>query len=223
MQLWAAAAGNRNADYVYERLTPGLQARADELGIERVPGAEEGEEILTMGWSSPFLAGTPIVKLSVSEPVTAEITYPGLTSDGNWWAWKDYITLERTEDAWLISEWERKEFFSITSYEDFREAYEDWLPDYLNSSLAGEDIAENLVQKDLAGEDPEYYEKTFHTPAAALEWALHLEGGETETQMQEEGKALVTYRFSDGEIEARMVQPGLSDGSGVWLPEAVVF
>ena len=223
VQLWAAAAGNRNADYVYERLTPGLQARADELGIERVPGAGEGEEILTMGWSSPFLADTPIVKLSVSEPVTAEITYPGLTSDGNWWAWKDYITLERTEDAWLISEWERKEFFSITSYEDFREAYEDWLPDYLNSSLAGEDIAENLVQKDLAGEDPEYYEKTFHTPAAALEWALHLEGGETETQMQEEGKALVTYRFSDGEIEAQMVQPGLSDGSGVWLPEAVVF
>ena len=116
-----------------------------------------------------------------------------------------------------------KKFFSITSYEGFREAYEDWLPDYLNSSLAGEDIAENLVQKDLAGEDPEYYEKTFHTPAAALEWAMHLEGGETETHMQEEGKALVTYRFSDGEIEARMVQPGLSDGSGVWLPEAVVF
>ena len=61
MQLWAAAAGNRNADYVYERLTPGLQARADELGIERVPGAEEGEENLTMGWSSPILADTPIV------------------------------------------------------------------------------------------------------------------------------------------------------------------
>ena len=41
--------------------------------------------------------------------------------------------------------------------------------------------------------------------------------------MQEEGKALVAYRFPDGEIEAQMVQPGLSDGSGVWLPEAVVF
>ena len=42
---------------------------------------------------------------------------------------------------------------------------------------------------------------------------------EAQTQMEEEGKALVTYRFQDGEIEVRMIQPGLSQGSDVWLPE----
>ena len=47
VQLWAAAAGNRNAEYVYESLSPELQARADELGIERTAAVDEdGKPVL---------------------------------------------------------------------------------------------------------------------------------------------------------------------------------
>ena len=220
VQLWAAAAGNRNAEYVYESLSPELQARADELGIERTAAVDEdGKPVLSMGWSSPFLAGTPVIKLSEGTPAEAEITYPGLTSDMIWWVWKDNITLEPEGDSWQITGWERREFFEISSCEAFQEAYEDWTPDYMSSSFEDHSFAEELVLRDLAGQDPEYYEEHFYTPEAALEWTLHLEGGEAQTQMEEEGKALVTYRFQDGEIEVRMIQPGLSQGSDVWLPE----
>lgn len=229
LQKWAEAAGNRDAAAVYEMLSPELQARAEELGIERTEG-ENGEEVMTMGWSSPFLAADPVVlvylSLDAEENVTAlkaDIIYPGITSEPLWWVWKDTIVLGMEGDSYQVTGWERRTFFEpITSYADFMEAYGNWMPDYLSASVSESSFADLLVQHDLAGTDPDYYGTAFESPVSALEETLHLSGGESQVQM-EEGAASVTYRFDDGEIQARMVQPGLSEGSEIWVPEEVSF
>ena len=37
--------------------------------------------------------------------------------------------------------------------------------------------------------------------------------------MQEDGSAIVADRFADKGIRVRMIQPGLSEGSEIWLPD----
>ena len=226
LTAWAQAAGSRDADAVYETLSPELRARAEEFGIEWGQD-ENGEEVLTMGWSSPFLVLDPVIEILPDSPegvLEAEITYPSITSNPLWWVWKDYLTLEPAGDAYQVTDWEQRMFFEpITSYADFAEAYESWMPDYFDASVVDRSFAEILVQHDLAGTNPEYYGTAFSNPSAGLEETLHLGGGESQTQMEGEGEALVTYRFQDGEIQARMVQPGLSEGSQIWVPKEVIW
>ena len=221
VQLWAAASGNRAAGIVYDMLSPELQARAEELGITRVVN-ENGEESLSMGWSSPFLAGTPVAVIGEGDILTAEITYPAMTSEPLWWVWKDYLTLKPAGDTWQVTDWECRTFFEITSRADAMEAYESWTPDYLAEDGGMESFASALTAHDLEGTDPDYYGTAFSTPEQGLREALHLVGGTGETQMQEDGSALVTIHFSDGDFMARMVQPGISEGSGIWLPEEIL-
>ena len=79
--------------------------------------------------------------------------------------------------------------------------------------------ADWLIYHDLEGTNPEYYGTVFSTPVRALEETLHVSGGTSETKMQEDGSAIVTYRFADTAIRVRMIQPGLSEGSEIWLPD----
>lgn len=220
-----------------------MEISCDECVLDEIGGEQKenyGEFLLTLAASAGFSPGRMpyFGKSSVKARIrsilgykkkrkawaaAAEITYPGLTSDGNWWVWKDYITLEQEEESWLVTDWERKEFFSIASLEDFREAYKDWMPDYLNGAIGDSSPADEFVCRDLAGQDPEYYEETFYTPEAALAWAFHLEGGTAEVKEEGEGRAVVEYHFPDGSIEVQLVQPGLEEGSRIWLPQTVEF
>ena len=225
LQKWAEAAGHRDAAAVYEMLSPELQARAEELGIERAAD-ENGEEVLTMGWSSPYLAADPVITvhagLDAEDNVislTAEITYPALTSEPLWYVWKDYLTLERDGDAYQVSGWERRTFFEFASLAEIQEAYRDWTPDYYEPVDGNRSAADWLIYHDLEGTNPEYYGTVFSTPVRALEETLHVSGGTSETKMQEDGSAIVTYRFADTAIRVRMIQPGLSEGSEIWLPD----
>ena len=204
---------------------PGGRGRAGGLGVERAAD-ENGEEVLTMGWSSPYLAADPVITvhagLDAEDNVislTAEITYPALTSEPLWYVWKDYLMLERDGDAYQVSGWERRTFFEFASLAEIQEAYRDWTPDYYEPVDGNRSAADWLIYHDLEGTNPEYYGTVFSTPVRALEETLHVSGGTSETKMQEDGSAIVTYRFPGTEIRVSMIQPGLSEAREILLVE----
>ena len=169
LEAWAQAVAERNADTVYEFLSPELQSKAQELGIEM---AENGVRV--MGWSSPFVpAGmSPMVWLSDGDTTQAVIAYPGMTSDPSWWVWKDFLTLEPEGDSYRVTQWEQKTYFEIASAADFSEAYEGWFPDYQSKAEGEKSFAEYLQEHADAGSNPAYYGK-YLTPKTAAEETLH--------------------------------------------------
>lgn len=218
LQSWARAVADRDADAVYEMLSPDLQADAEQLGVYL---AENGE--LVMGWSSPFVSeeASPVIEMSVENGrISAEITYPAMTSDPLWWVWKDYITLEEQGDSWQVAQWEQKDFFEISSYRDFREAYKNWFPNYLNGSeeTNADSFAAYLQEGHDVGSYPEYYDR-FLSPLDAAVLTLHLSGGEGTVEHRNYGEVWITYHWPDGEARIRMVQPFREDQDGIWVPQ----
>ena len=220
VKTFAEAAGNRDADTVWELLSPVLQ-HSDDLGIQVL-----GDGTRTMGVSSPFLADGPTISLSIGDgSADAEITYPSMTSDPLWWSWKDYITLEKNGDTYRVTSWKTKYYDDITSAAEFEEAYRMWQPDYLKSTDETADpdssFASYLVQNDLAESYPSYYGEAFSTPVKALETTLHVSGGIGKTENADGGDVWVNYEFPDGTIRVRMTQPGIDEGSRIWVPKEI--
>lgn len=220
VKTFAEAAGNRDADTVWELLSPVLQ-HSDDLGIQVL-----GDGTRTMGVSSPFLADGPTISLSIGDgSADAEITYPSMTSDPLWWSWKDYITLEKNGDTYRVTSWKTKYYDDITSAAEFEEAYRMWQPDYLKSTDETADLdssfASYLVQNDLAESYPSYYGEAFSTPVKALETTLHVSGGIGKTEDADGGDVWVNYEFPDGTIRVRMTQPGIDEGSRIWVPKEI--
>ena len=220
VKTFAEAAGNRDADTVWELLSPVLQ-HSDDLGIQVL-----GDGTRTMGVSSPFLADGPTISLSIGDgSADAEITYPSMTSDPLWWSWKDYITLEKNGDTYRVTSWKTKYYDDITSAAEFEEAYRMWQPDYLKSTDETADpdssFASYLVQNDLAESYPSYYGEAFSTPVKALETTLHVSGGIGKTEDADGGDVWVNYEFPDGTIRVRMTQPGIDGGSRIWVPKEI--
>ena len=217
VKTFAEAAGNRDADTVWELLSPVLQ-HSDDLGIQV---QEDG--IKTMGVSSPFLADGPTISLSIGDDnAEAEITYPSMTSDPLWWSWKDYITLEKNGDTYRVTAWKTKYYDDITSAAEFEEAYRMWQPDYLKPTDETADLdssfASYLVKNDVA---ESYYGEAFSTPVKALETTLHVSGGIGKTEDADGGDVWVNYEFPDGTIRVRMTQPGIDEGSRIWVPKEI--
>lgn len=194
VETFAKASADRDADTVWELLSPTLQSR-DDLGIQIL---EDGTK--TMGVSSPFTADSPRISISFGDGTAkAEITYPSMTSDPLWWSRKDYITLEKNGDIYQVIEWQARYFDVITSSEEFEEAYRMWQPDYLNASgEMGESFASYLVRNDSAGSYASYYGEAFSTPVKALETTLHVSGGVGTTESAEGSDMWVNYQFKDG-------------------------
>lgn len=221
---WAAAVASRDADRVFEMLSPKLQEKAEELGI-----FTEADGSRTMGWSSPFWAGTvePVVSVEMTEdPETKEIssasaviTYPAQTADPLWYVWKDSVTFERTETGWQTSAWESRTFFDITTAADFSEAYAQWKPDYLNladgmrepEKSFGDWLAENA-------RNGEQYALEYADPVRALELTLHVSGGSGQAAEREDGTVDVVYPFPDGDVTVQMVHPKGDGGELIWVP-----
>ena len=217
VKTFAEAAGNRDADTVWELLSPVLQ-HSDDLGIQVL---EDGTK--TMGVSSPFLADGPTISLSIGDGnAEAEITYPSMTSDPLWWSWKDYITLEKNGDTYRVTAWKTKYYDDITSAAEFEEAYRMWQPDYLKPTDETADLdssfASYLVKNDVA---ESYYGEAFSTPVKALETTLHVSGGIGKTEDADGGDVWVNYEFPDGTIRVRMTQPGIDEGSRIWVPKEI--
>lgn len=217
VKTFAEAAGNRDADTVWELLSPVLQ-HSDDLGIQVL---EDGTK--TMGVSSPFPADGPTISLSIGDgSADAEITYPSMTSDPLWWSWKDYITLEKNGDTYRVTAWKTKYYDDITSAAEFEEAYRMWQPDYLKPTDETADLdssfASYLVKNDVA---ESYYGEAFSTPVKALETTLHVSGGIGKTEDADGGDVWVNYEFPDGTIRVRMTQPGIDEGSRIWVPKEI--
>ena len=176
-----------------------------------------------MGVSSPFPADGPTISLSIGDgSAEAEITYPSMTSDPLWWSWKDYIILEKNGDTYRVTAWKTKYYDDITSAAEFEEAYRMWQPDYLKPTDETADLdssfASYLVKNDVA---ESYYGEAFSTPVKALETTLHVSGGIGKTEDADGGDVWVNYEFPDGTIRVRMTQPGIDEGSRIWVPREI--
>lgn len=217
VKTFAEASGNRDADTVWELLSPVLQ-HSDNLGIQIL---DDGTK--TMGVSSPFLADGPTISISFGDGnAEAEITYPSMTSDPLWWSWKDYITLEKNGDTYQVTAWETKYYDNIVSAAEFDEAYRMWQPNYLASTDdLDSSFASYLVQNDVAESYPSYYGEAFSTPVKALETTLHVSGGTARLEDADGGDVWVNYTFPDGSIRVLMTQPGIDEGSRIWVPKEI--
>lgn len=215
LTAWANAVAERNADAVYEMLSPKLQERAEEFGIET---AENGQRV--MGWSSPFVPDgtTPIVVLGEGETIQGEITYPAITSDPSWWIWKDYLTIEAESDSFRVTDWVQKEYFEINSLEEYLEAYRSYTPNYLHADGLEKSFAEYLQKHYEEGSNPDYY-GSYLSPSWAAENTLHLSGGTATVTSEREGTATVLYKWEDGAAEIEMVQPVKQGSGGIWVPK----
>ena len=222
VEAFAQASGDRDADTVWELLSPALQS-SDTSGVQTL---DDGTR--TMGVSSPFLADGPTISISFGDGnAEAEITYPSMTSDPLWWSRKDYITLEKSGDTYRVTAWETKYYDDITSAAEFDEAYRMWQPDYLEPTDGTEDtdssFASYLVKNDVAESYPSYYGEAFSTPVKALETTLHVSGGTAQLKDADGGDVWVNYRFPDGSIRVRMTQPGIEEGSRIWVPKEITM
>lgn len=222
VETFASASADRDADTVWELLSPALQSR-DDLEIEIL---EDGTK--TMGVSSPFPADDPRISVSFENgSAKAEITYPSMTSDPLWWSWKDYIILEKNGDIYQVTDWETRYFDEITGYADFWDAYSMWQPDYLEPTDVTSDtdssFAAYLVRNDVSEAYPSYYGEKFSSPVKALETTLHVSGGVGITENADGSDVWVSYQFRDGSIRVRMTQPGLTQGSRIWVPAEIVL
>ena len=77
------------------------------------------------------------------------------------------------------------------------------------------------MQNDVAESYPSYYGEAFSTPAKALETTLHVSGGIGKTEDADGGDVWVNYEFPDGTIRVRMTQPGIHEGSRIWVPKEI--
>lgn len=212
---WASAVASRDAERVYEMLSPELKSRSQELGIEI---AENGARV--MGWSSPFVPeeATPMVFVSLGDEIQAEITYPAMTSEPSWWVWKDYLTFEKAGDTFQVTAWNQCTFFEIDSLALFLEAYRFWTPNYQHENGMEKSFAEYLQEHYDSGQNADAYE-VYLSPAQAAEAALHLSGGKATVSMKEDGVAAVRYEWEDGTVDIDMIQPVKQGSGGIWVPE----
>lgn len=131
----------------------------------------------------------------------AEIWYYAWTSDPHIAVWKEELEFTRTPDGYRASKSTLKFLDSISSAEEFMEAY--WVGGaYRFSDYAERGFVEAInAQTQYDSENGEGTDRNamYRSPETAAEWIFNLSGGVAEESgLNSNGQAVVYYIFADG-------------------------
>lgn len=182
----------------------------EDAAYENVIELDHVGEGYTFGFSSPwpheyrFLID---VEEGHRDEGTAEIWYYAWTSDPHLTVWKEKIEFSRTPDGFRVTDSEIKWLDSISSEEEFMEAYrfvdEYWFPDYIENGFV--EAINAQTQYDIEAGDGTDRNAMYRSPDTAAEWIFNLTGGEVEDgSSSSHVQATAHYIFADG--------------SSVWIP-----
>ena len=218
----------------------------EDIAFKNVIGLDHTGEGYTFGFSSPwpheyrFLID---VEEGHQDEGTAEIRYYAWTSDPHVTVWKEKIEFSMTPDGYRVTDSEMKWLNSISTAEEFIEAYlfldEYWFTDYTeNGALEAINAQTQYDMEAGAGTDRNFM---YRSPETAAEWLFNLSGGVSEIEStNSSGQATVRYTFADGSdvlipmcdanfdgMTANGSDEDLEDASftntQVWLPDLKVW
>ena len=176
----------------------------EDTAFENVIELDHAGEGYTFGYSSPwpleyrFLIDT---EEESRDEGTAEIWYYAWTSDPHLAVWKEKIEFSRTLDGFRVTDSEMKWLDSISSVEEFMEAYwivdEYWFPDYTENGFV--EAINAQTQYDMEAGDGTDRNAMYRSPDTAAEWIFNLTGGVSELESTNSGgQATMRYTFADG-------------------------
>ena len=181
----------------------------EDTAFENIVELDRAGGEYTFGFSSPW---PDEFRLRIDEGNTgnggkAEIWYYAWTSDPHITVWKEELEFAKTEDGYRATKSTLKFLDSISSEEEFMEAYWDGNA-YQFTDYAERGFVEAInaqTQYDIETGDGTDRNAMYRSPDTAAEWIFNLTGGEAEESGQNSnGQAVVHYIFADG--------------SSVWIP-----
>ncbi len=210
---WADAFSARDADTIHSL----SENEEIYLTVGEIGENEQGK-YYWMGLSSPWPWNKDYV-IDIEDDSTIHIYYYFRTSDPTITAAKETITVKKIEDDYKATQVTMKYFDSIESKSDFEEAYKFGFPDF--TELAS-------VYQSQADENTRGMKKILENPAAAAKHQLNLVGAEVsgtyEDPYNEPPFFVVKFKWNDGEVEVKLIQPTLIDENGaerqasIWVP-----
>lgn len=216
LKRWADAFCERDGKTIYEMSSEELRSSLEEQGMMTEGGAD-------FGWSSPWPWDKErdyrIINVTDTE---AEILYYAWVSDPHVTVWKENLKY-RVENGKLIVEEDNSKFLTyLCVAEEFYEAYPDGVINDTPMDYLRDDVGEALNENAKQNRESEYYAKLFE-PKTAAGYLLNLLDNENKvkisSQIQQNGSAKVTFRFTENESYAyvTMIQPYGEDG--IWIPQ----
>ena len=175
----------------------------EDTAFEHIVMLDHTDEGYTFGFSSPW---PDEFRFLMDEGNTvngekAEIWYYAWTSDPHIAVWKEEIVFNRVQDDYKVSDSTIKYLDSISSEEEFMEAY--WVGGaYRFTDYAERGFVEAInaqTQYDLEAGEGTDRNFMYRSPETAAEWILNLTGGASElVTTNSNGQAMVQYTFADG-------------------------
>lgn len=200
---WADAYSDRDAETIY-----GL-CKNKELYLTIGGVSENGE--YWMGMSSPWPWNKDYV-IDIVDPSHIDIYYYFRTSSPTVYVAKETVTIEKIEGEYKATEisWER--FDTVESKADFEEAYKFGFPDLT------EFAATYQFQADDNADINQGRKVILENPVTAAIDQLNLVGakvsGTYEDRTTDPAIFGVKFRWDDGEVEVKLIQPMLSGENG---------
>lgn len=176
----------------------------EDTAFENVIELDHVGESYTFGYSSPW----PLeyrylldVEQDSWDEGRAEIWYYAWTSDPHIAVWKEEIQFSKTPDGYRVTDSEMKWLDSISTAEEFMEAYwivdEYWFTDYKENGFV--EAINAQTQYDMEAGEGTDRNAMYRSPETAAEWIFNLTGGVIElVSTNSNGQATVRYTFADG-------------------------
>lgn len=199
---WADAVTQRDAKTIY-----GL-CENEELYLTIGGVAENGE--LWMGMSSPWPWNRDY-KIDIVDSSTIDIYYYFRTSNPTIYTAKETLTIKKIERSYKVVGDSWKHFNTVESKADFDEAYKFGFPDFTDFAAVYQ----------LQADDNTDYNKgrkeILENPVTAAIDQLKLEGVKVSAIYDDPyvKKAVVKFRWQDGEVTVNLAQPMITDENGI--------
>lgn len=196
---WADAYSERDAETIYQL------CESEELYLTLGSVAENGE--YWMGMSSPWPWNKDYT-IDILDPSHIDIYYNFRTSSPTIYIVKETITIKKIEDEYKATEISWKSFDTVESKADFEEAYKFGFPDFT------EFAATYQFQADIT----QGRKAILENPASAAMDQLNLAGAEVsgtyEDRNTDPPMFVVKFKWEDGEVVVKLIQPVFADESG---------
>ncbi|GAB1476952.1 hypothetical protein MASR2M70_17880 [Bacillota bacterium] len=196
---WADAYSGRDAKTIFQL------CESEELYFTIGEVAENGEYV--MGMSSPWPWNNDYI-IDILDPSHIDIYYNFRTSSPSVYVAKDTITIKKIDDEYKVAEISQKSFDTVESKADFVEAYKFGFPDFTEFAEAYQFQADNTEGRKAILENP---------AKTAIE-QLNLAGAEVsgtyEDRNTDPPMFVVKYKWDDGEVIVKLIQPVFADESG---------
>lgn len=173
----------------------------ESTAFEHVIMLEKAGGVYTFGYSSPW---PDEFRVLLDEEVgkeegKAEIWYYAWTSDPHVTVWKEEIEFTKTQDGYRVTDSAMKYLDSISSQEEFEEAY--WIADghYFTDYEERGFVEAINYQREYDRENGESDRNTVYSnPDTAAERIFNLTGGRCEVSSNSNGQSVIRYTFADG-------------------------